>query len=810
MGGAAADGHAADGAAWAKGGATMDGGGNPADSAAVAVDGFQNAMTDGDGTYYFFDNAQLSPYPFDGYHQLDGHSPSAPQPDGIPNASESTPSSSSGGEMGVGWGGAQRGMAQGGAIGGGGGGGGRPGSSAGGGGGRSLSIGTGAASAGYNFDYGSSGGGTIVFRPPPLSLSLSLPPGTAAARRRSSQQQQQQHHHHHHQQQQQQQRQHSDGSLATFLSLTPDGSAPSNVTSLSSSSMKSSPTSSSPTPLGYPQQQQQHFNFGLDSANRDGGATAAFDGYSHGAHVHSPHALVHSPHSHLHSPQAHQFHGHGSQHLNHHHQSAVVHGGVNSPHQQQHANSVNVNHHTVDGASSSSSSSNNTTPHNNRHSPLSPHNPLKRINPNAHHAQRLDKRQQLEHPQNYHHHHHHQLPSHAPAMASALAPAAAAAGTGSAVHNNMSSIMKRKDWQAGLIAELKALIQIVDPSSIIQFSSESLTEMTGWATAEIAGVSLRELVHQDDVGILVSEISEAVATGRKLRLTYRLRRKDGTYLVLDAVGHAHFARANFNTDVNEMDKSPFCQAIFLVSRPYSTTHAHQLDSFLEHKMEHIRLERRIADLRAEEEEAEAEEERRQLAGAGTDGASDMQSEFTLGTASTGNTVVPIIGATGPGGQQETAVTPGVLSLTQEALDATGSSQPDSLWAKIARYEASHAASLERYTGRLPDGGGAAEGLSGHVGSSAAGAGTGTGAPSGPLHIQGDVGIAISVDRDPRTGEKKKKLRTTEEYLCTDCGTLDSPEWRKGPKGPKTLCNACGLRWAKREKKNGSERRSRAE
>jgi hypothetical protein len=34
------------------------------------------------------------------------------------------------------------------------------------------------------------------------------------------------------------------------------------------------------------------------------------------------------------------------------------------------------------------------------------------------------------------------------------------------------------------------------------------------------------------------------------------------------------------------------------------------------------------------------------------------------------------------------------------------------------------------------------------------------------------------------------------------GTLDSPEWRKGPSGPKTLCNACGLRWAKKEKKKG--------
>ncbi|OXG25365.1 cutinase palindrome-binding protein [Cryptococcus neoformans] len=35
------------------------------------------------------------------------------------------------------------------------------------------------------------------------------------------------------------------------------------------------------------------------------------------------------------------------------------------------------------------------------------------------------------------------------------------------------------------------------------------------------------------------------------------------------------------------------------------------------------------------------------------------------------------------------------------------------------------------------------------------------------------------------------------HVCVTCGRTDSPEWRKGPLGPKTLCNACGLRWAKR-------------
>ncbi|KAK4056060.1 hypothetical protein OIO90_002791 [Microbotryomycetes sp. JL221] len=35
--------------------------------------------------------------------------------------------------------------------------------------------------------------------------------------------------------------------------------------------------------------------------------------------------------------------------------------------------------------------------------------------------------------------------------------------------------------------------------------------------------------------------------------------------------------------------------------------------------------------------------------------------------------------------------------------------------------------------------------------------------------------------------------------CANCGKMDSPEWRAGPTGQKTLCNACGLRWAKSQR-----------
>jgi hypothetical protein len=34
------------------------------------------------------------------------------------------------------------------------------------------------------------------------------------------------------------------------------------------------------------------------------------------------------------------------------------------------------------------------------------------------------------------------------------------------------------------------------------------------------------------------------------------------------------------------------------------------------------------------------------------------------------------------------------------------------------------------------------------------------------------------------------------HRCSQCSAASTPVWRAGPNGPKTLCNACGVRWAK--------------
>ena len=64
------------------------------------------------------------------------------------------------------------------------------------------------------------------------------------------------------------------------------------------------------------------------------------------------------------------------------------------------------------------------------------------------------------------------------------------------------------------------------------------------------------------------------------------------------------------------------------------------------------------------------------------------------------------------------------------------------------------------------------------------------------------------EEDGQDGGARKKAKRShlpsEAHVCVTCGRTDSPEWRKGPMGPKTLCNACGLRWAKQMRKVDKE------
>jgi hypothetical protein len=48
--------------------------------------------------------------------------------------------------------------------------------------------------------------------------------------------------------------------------------------------------------------------------------------------------------------------------------------------------------------------------------------------------------------------------------------------------------------------------------------------------------------------------------------------------------------------------------------------------------------------------------------------------------------------------------------------------------------------------------------------------------------------------------KKTGRKVARPGRCHQCDRVESPEWRRGPGGLRSLCNACGLYYAKRERR----------
>lgn len=53
---------------------------------------------------------------------------------------------------------------------------------------------------------------------------------------------------------------------------------------------------------------------------------------------------------------------------------------------------------------------------------------------------------------------------------------------------------------------------------------------------------------------------------------------------------------------------------------------------------------------------------------------------------------------------------------------------------------------------------------------------------------------MAMETDPNTSPSPDDAKA-----CADCHTTKTPLWRGGPDGPKSLCNACGIRYRKRRR-----------
>ncbi|RXG43570.1 hypothetical protein VDGE_01163 [Verticillium dahliae] len=65
------------------------------------------------------------------------------------------------------------------------------------------------------------------------------------------------------------------------------------------------------------------------------------------------------------------------------------------------------------------------------------------------------------------------------------------------------------------------------------------------------------------------------------------------------------------------------------------------------------------------------------------------------------------------------------------------------------------------------------------------------------HHRRQEGRGSTITAPSRSDLEKLGGRKPDSALCQQCGTAVSPQWRRGPDGADTLCNVCGLLYARR-------------
>lgn len=221
------------------------------------------------------------------------------------------------------------------------------------------------------------------------------------------------------------------------------------------------------------------------------------------------------------------------------------------------------------------------------------------------------------------------------------------------------------------------------------------------------------------------------------------------------------------------------QCFFCSARPYPSKNTSMLDSFLELKLENEKLRLLIADM--DLTGPDNEHDCNSLAAAYHPDLLKQELENEAVAGGWAHPVNPMFGtaAVGPDGRilpTQTGQRPG-----QASRQNSMGSHPTSPLMRTNSARDEVLAGLGVSAGNESDEEGAAN--------------------QGNLNGAGVDGAGNAADDARR---KKKPKQDDGDHVCTDCGRVDSPEWRKGPLGPKTLCNACGLRWAKKIKRKGGD------
>ncbi|KAL4910614.1 hypothetical protein BDW74DRAFT_172086 [Aspergillus multicolor] len=356
-------------------------------------------------------------------------------------------------------------------------------------------------------------------------------------------------------------------------------------------------------------------------------------------------------------------------------------------------------------------------------------------------------------------------------------------------------------WPQRVLSEVRDLILLLSADGIVHYVSPSCKQITGFETPHLENDYISRFIHDDDKPVFARELRESVTSGRPFHCHFRMYQVDNSTCLFEASGHPHFEPNSGNdaagANQQQGQQQQFCNGVFLVCRSYHTPSKHLIDSFLEHKLENIRLRERIAQLKREEENdlAAAAQQSRLNQSSSSQRAFAQGQGPSQGQANKGfsSNLDPSLLSAGPAAGDGNESSDTMENINDLDIGRTGSGASGG---QIEEATAAHLGDVELMTGLFLRKGERSQGIStglrdnrlyNQLASASTNASNTT--PNGNS-------ASIMEQRVPSENEPRKRLRA--EYKCADCGTSDSPEWRKGPDGPKTLCNA--LRWAKSEKK----------
>jgi PAS domain S-box-containing protein len=168
------------------------------------------------------------------------------------------------------------------------------------------------------------------------------------------------------------------------------------------------------------------------------------------------------------------------------------------------------------------------------------------------------------------------------------------------IKSPLTEFTKRRDWQQRILEKIPDFLYVLALDGKILYASPSCISITGYPSTQLTGRFIRAFIHPDDADIFDKEIDDSIATGSPLRFFYRFRKPDGSWIVFESHGHAHCSKGHSPSSMR--GGSIHYGGFFIMSRPYLNKSAALMDSFLEHKIENIRLTSRLRELRDEEQE----------------------------------------------------------------------------------------------------------------------------------------------------------------------------------------------------------------